>query len=652
MWFFSEKCSNCKAKVKQDASFCPQCGEPSPRASLVCQGCGKELKGSAKFCAACGSAVRPKSSEAAPVDRLNRWRRSPDEFARRIEAGDLQGMLRRGLVVEPGTKALVFQGGALAGVVAQGTFDLGRPMPGVDTAAPATAILVDAGDTPLSLLYRDLSSREDVPVDVIVEAVVRLADPAALWGNLMHGREVLAIGGLAETLWSAGANVVRARVKQTAADELKGNLELKHLLENEWRQQVTESISRGGLELVELRFVEFSSPAYDKIRQRRAETFLAEQRIADAEHRATLNRRLREVLTRDRMDKFTSANDFEQFVRQTEHEMGMKEVIRAAEMEELKRAYESKREDAEIARRHLLEKLELEHELAVQRLHWTGQSEQLDHEIRQRRRTLEAQQQAEWSQFQQDLHRREALRGEHLKDTQAKADEVRMKIKVAEEAIELRRRKAGQEHEAESLRIQREQEEKDREAQRRLEEREQAARHELEKIRALSEAEQARLAADLKKTEVFKGMSEDQILALMAKDSPHVAAAIAERAKAQAQAHAATSTEMKALYEKILLDKESQRLSEADRLERVMARAMEAVERMAGGSTDRERRQKEEIQSVMSQGMDRMADVAVAKAGASGSVAAQAADVVCPNCHRQVPAGSKFCDNCGHQFFQ
>ena len=81
-----------------------------------------------------------------------------------------------------------------------------------------------------------------------------------------------------------------------------------------------------------------------------------------------------------------------------------------------------------------------------------------------------------------------------------------------------------------------------------------------------------------------------------------------------------------------------------------MGCAMESMERVAGGSVVRERQQKEEIHSVMGQSMDRMADVATAKAGtASGQ--AHGADIVCPNCHRQVPAGSKFCDNCGHKFF-
>jgi len=144
-------------------------------------------------------------------------------------------------------------------------------------------------------------------------------------------------------------------------------------------------------------------------------------------------------------------------------------------------------------------------------------------------------------------------------------------------------------------------------------------------------------------------MSEEQILALMAGDSPHVAAAIAERARAQAQA--GTGAEVKALYEKILAGKES----EADRIERMAGRAMESMAQVAAGSADRERQQKEEIKEVANQSMDRMADVATAKAGATGgqpAPATPAAEVVCPKCQLQVASGSKFCDNCGHQFFE
>jgi len=391
-----------------------------------------------------------------------------------------------------------------------------------------------------------------------------------------------------------------------------------------------------------VRFVAFSTPAVDALRKRRGESFVLEQKADHLEQREALIRRIRETLNRDRMAQFTSSQDLEQFIRQTEHELGMKELIRQVEMDDLKRTFDQKHQDAEIARRHLLETLELEHRLAVLGKQQTLTDKQFEHKVRIERETLKAGHEADWETFQLQLRKREAVRVDSLKETQVKAEAVRAKINLADEAMALRRKKDELEHENETHRLAREQEARDREA-----------RRELEKIHALSAAEQARLAADLKKTETLKEMSVDQILALMAKDSPHLATALAERARAQAQAQsgAAVSAELKAVYEKILAGKDT----ETDRLERVMDRAMQSVERVAAGAAGTERARKDEIKEVVSQDMDRMADVALTRAGAPGSPgspAAQAAVVVCPGCLKQVAAGSRFCDTCGHKFFE
>jgi len=645
MGFFSDKCPQCGGKVRRGASFCPHCGEPAPRSSLICPACSKEIRAGGKFCPKCGAPVESTSEEPMPVDELNRWRPLPDEFARRIEAADLRGALSRGIVVEPGTKALLFQGGALAGVVTQGTYDLNRPLEGVELAAPATAILIREGDVALPLVCRDLRTREDVPAEAAVEVVVRLADARALYANLMHGRDRLSTGGLADLVESESANVVQARVRAVSVDQLEGNLDLKATLEADLRQEVAPSLARNGIELVGLRLVGFAAEGFDEIREARAKTFLAGQKIDETERRAALNRRLRETLTRDRMDKFTSERDFREFIRQTEHELGMKEVIREAEMDDLVRTFREKREDAETARKHLLEKLELEQRLEVLGRQHAVDDAELRHRLEGRRRELEAQQASEWQQVQQRLAIGKAVRGDAL---EAERDDLQFKREKFQLGKEAREWKDDRDHQRESLRIGREQEERDREARRRIDEADREAARELERMRAMSEAEQARLAADLKKTEVLGGMSEEQILALMAKDSPHVAQAIAERAKARAQAGA--SAEVKALYERILAGKEA----EADRLERVMERALGNVERVAGGAAAREREHTGEIKDVTADAMDRMADVAGAKAGAPGGAAAGAPEmnVLCPNCHQQSPAGQKFCDNCGHRFFE
>jgi len=638
MGFFSNKCPNCGGKVRRGASFCPHCGQAAPKAKLACPSCGAEIRAESKFCPKCGAPVTPPTGEAPPVDKLNRWKRDPLEFARRIEAADLRGMLKRGLVIEPGTQALIFQGGRLVTTASAGTYNLNEPLGDVDVSAPATAILMDAGDVTLHIAYTELRTAEDVEVAGGIEVAVRLSAPQAVFENLMHGRESLPIEALARLLSSESANLVQARIKQTSVKDLRGNLDLKSAIEADLREGVSASLARSGLELVRLRVVEFSEGAYADVRGEAGAVFVEEEKAGVAERRAQLNTRLRELLTRERMEKFSSEKDLEEFVRQTEHELGMKDVVRAAEMEDLKRTYADKRQDAEIARKHLLEKLDLEHQLVVQRIQWSGEAEELDHKVQQRRKALAAHQEAEWEQAKGRQRLAELERQEREADEESK---LRITKEKARLGAELRKQKVALDDEEERLRIERQraeaevgQEIADREFQR-----------EMEKLKALSAVEQARLAADLKKTESMKDMTEQQIMALMAEKSPHVAAAIAERYKAEAQAGA--SAEVKALYEKILAGKEA----EADRIERVMDKALGSVERVAGAGAERERQQKEEVKDTAEKAMDRMADVAAARAGASGAADERAAKLLCPKCKHQVPAGSKFCDNCGHQFF-
>ena len=400
-------------------------------------------------------------------------------------------------------------------------------------------------------------------------------------------------------------------------------------VESDLRQNIGQILQRNGLDLCDLRFVDLSSKAYDKIRDRRAETALKiaeiaeknrerqaetalfEDHAADEEHRTALNSGLARHTPRS---KWTSmprrtiwSNSSSRQIMRTRLGAGCEN----AELDSLKTDVQEKSVDRRI-----------KHTQSTQPQIHAIDDAQRQHQLRAAQETGSV------------------LRKERVSEAEANAAAelalARQKIRLGMDA---RKEKIALDHEEESQRLQREQEEKDREVKRRMEEKEQDARHELEKNQSL-------LAADLQKTEIFKGMSEGQILALMAKNSPHVAAAIAKRAKAQAGGQ--TSKEVQDLYDKILKGKES----EADRLERVMGRAMKSMERVAGGSVSRERQQKEEIQSVMGQSMDRMADVAAAKAAAPGTGRSQGADIVCPKCHRQVSAGSQFCETCGHKFFE
>ncbi|KPK61768.1 MAG: hypothetical protein AMK73_07770 [Planctomycetes bacterium SM23_32] len=535
MGFFSDKCPSCGGKVRRGASFCPHCGEQAPRARAVCPSCGATLKGGAKFCGKCGAPIRPGPEGEVAVDEMNRWRRAEGEFARRIEAQDLRGLLSRGLVVEPGTRALIFQGGSLAGTAEPGTYDMNRKLGKVDAAAPATAILMDAGDVTLQLGYQGLRTEEDVAVNAAAQAVVRLGKPEALYTNLMHGRQRLTESELADFLGAEGANLVQARIKGASVKDLAGNLELRQQMEEGLRAGIGDMLAENGLELVRLRFLDFYGDAYEQVRQARGKTFVKEELAAEDERRAALYRRIRSTLTRDQMDKFASAKDLEEFIRQREHEMGMKDVIREGEMEELKRTYEETREDAEVTRRHLLEKLEAEHGIEVARTKAEGRGEILEEELKQR----------------------EAIFQAGMGETKRKMD-FALEARAGKQELDLEKTRAEQ---------------------------------------AISEqARDAEARRELERLEAMGNLSEEQILAIAAAESPEAARAVVERYRAQA----AGNEKVQQIYEDML-----------DRIERMARDAMRA-----------------------------QADAA---AGAGGRARA----LRCPNCNGSVEPGSRFCEHCG-----
>ena len=635
MGFLSDKCPSCGEKVRKSASFCPHCGKPAPQARLACPSCGREVRSGAKFCPQCGAPVAGGGDESA-VDEMNRWRRDPLEFARRIEAADLRGALTRGLVVEPGTQAMIFQGGALAGTVTAGTYDLSSPLGEIDAAAPATAVLMDAGDVTLGIGYEGLRTAEGMPVDAMFLVVVRLSDAAALHANLMHGRTSLPVDSLGKLLANTAADVIRARVKGVPAAELRGNLPLKNAIEADLRAGVSPALERSGLTLVELRLAEFGGEVYERITGIRGRLYVAEELVAEAEQRAELRQRSREAVKRDEIGARAATEEVRDFDRQLSHDARMKERIRAEEQESLRREQRHAAEGAERAYAHGTELQDIAHETQADRARRALDAERLDDRLQQGRKVGAA---GRDENFQDATHKQRIA---DLKRRQAAADaesELQRDIREGEAGLKLRSQKVHVDDEEERMRIEKEriraeiaQDMADREAKR-----------ELEMIRALSEAEQSRLAADLRKTETMKDMTEGQIMALVAENSPHVAAALAERYKAEAQT--AMGDEMRALYDKLLAGKDA----EADRMERIMDKALGSVERVAGAAATRDGQQRQEVKDLASQSMDRMADVAAARAAAGGQADGRPTLVVCPKCDAKVPADMKFCDSCGQQ---
>ena len=617
MVFFKNKCPACGAVVKPDAAFCPNCGAVAARGERPCPHCASPNQGAANFCVKCGKTMDLSTGRGAL------WARHPGDLATKIAITPANLFAHRNLTVEHGARALVFADGRLVHELGPGSYDLG-PEPPPNTLAHdtwvflrdllvqlgivkgkrvrqivATALLVDEGD--LDLKFDAIAlTRDPIKIAVEIRVVLALNDPANLFTHLMKGRANYTLDDLRGDLFDELQNALAEALARRTAFELNSNLELKDRIAEEVRLHLARSLGRYGLEFKQVRAVTFRHQVLDEQQRVKEELLLqttereaktaGRRRLFDALNEAEIQQiaqHTRQIENRElklrhlqRLRRMALNNRIDEL--RVEFDKRKAQLATNAEFRELVAAFSERRDDHDHARRRLIERLDLEHELALKVL--KGELSEKDAEQERSRRLAAARTAADVAELERDA-----------------------KIKTAHAALDLRQRKTALESDAEQQRIAREQHAKDREA-----------RRDLDRIKALSDVEQARLAADLRKSDSMKHLSEAQIMALMADKSPHVAAAIAERYKAEAQV--AASGEMKDVYEKLLAHK----TGEADRVERLAGKMLDAVK-----------------------------DVAAARAapGAPTTPAAQPG-ILCPTCRRQVVAGAKFCDNCGHQFFE
>jgi hypothetical protein len=155
---------------------------------------------------------------------------------------------------------------------------------------------------------------------------------------------------------------------------------------------------------------------------------------------------------------------------------------------------------------------------------------------------------------------------------------------------------------------------------------------------AMAPPEQAALLADLHKTETLSGMTEEQILALYAKDSPEIAKALAEKFKAAGSSEAEAKEKSEKLLERMLSEKDAW-------VKTVLEMHRDGIQAV-----------KEIAQSAMNSQRDTARSAATPVFVQSGSPNYPYAapppptqPLICGACRNASPAGSPFCHHCGHR---
>ena len=154
----------------------------------------------------------------------NRWTRGEGDLAVRVDAADVgRALLRlsRPLVVEEGTRALIFAAGEFKGEVPPGRYDMAGDLPGflralnhLTTDQKVTAVLCDAGTFGLDIGPYVVESADGESVRVRGRLSLRVDDPRVLLVNVIKGHRRV-------TVHAADARAGEPSVEVRLRDELR-----------------------------------------------------------------------------------------------------------------------------------------------------------------------------------------------------------------------------------------------------------------------------------------------------------------------------------------------------------------------------------------------------------------------------------------------
>jgi hypothetical protein len=265
---FDPKCPRCGNTVSRQAKFCGTCGFALSGGKIACGVCGAENSADAKFCRNCG---RLMSQAAAPEIQHHHWARNDGDFAVRIEANDLPGMLQRGLIVEPGTNALFIERGVNRGVVPPGAYGVegaGQKLWNwASSGIPeqATVLLVSVTPAELQFSLGGRFTRDPLPIGLTVRLQVEVTEPARVLINLLGGRERYTLEDLRQYLYPEVVQAADDWLRKHSLQELAEQPGQREALELALEQSLQTTFSQSGLRFLQARTVELNLEPYDKV---------------------------------------------------------------------------------------------------------------------------------------------------------------------------------------------------------------------------------------------------------------------------------------------------------------------------------------------------------------------------------------------------
>ncbi len=451
MGMFSNRCQNpdCGARVKKRANFCSRCGWAGEGSLTKCDECGKRVGRTSRFCWNCGADI---AASKPPRIVGNRWVRDEEEIAVRIYPEDVKGITKRYVTVEPGTVGVIERNGKFVKEREYGTEVMDSFL---RLRKPESIILIMAGDIVLRPTFAKLHDANYTELDVTVQVVLRINDYDTFVRQYFQGhKRRVTYSSFESSMSHELENHVRSVISSSTIEDMYGNEDWREGFESKLRNAMTVTLSRNGLELVQVNFVDFGGDRYEELLQERGEVergnhaadFLGEKvaiqrRVAQLQAEGKLDQakagkelavKVREMNNQCAVRAVLSDSEREEAVEQAWHELELKNHLRQYELEDLEDEHARQQQQQDVAEQMELEKLQTEHQNEIAMAVLIGRNKcdgtRAEFEREQGRLSAENRLDIEWKESEQ--HRRDR-RADAVQNYELLIEESRSNLEIA-----------------------------------------------------------------------------------------------------------------------------------------------------------------------------------------------------------------------------
>ena len=588
-------CPECGTTLPMEAKFCKNCGSSI---SNTCLDCGTSVSDGAAYCPSCGTNLRG-DADTGPATASNdgSLRLPPKTFASRIRESQLKadGLLnwlrqKQEVNVEAGNRALLLENGELKVELGPGSHTLDtlrNKLTDLRRGENFVAVLVEDGETQVSLRVENVRTATEYPIDVEMELIVGIDEPELFFTTLMADRDAITTDDFERLLGDALRDELEATLSQYEYEQLYGNRDLKQKLRQDIDRQCRDTFRRNGLRLVELRSFDYDDDR-DEIREGRKQVDIREDKEDIADSEAELDRWERERETDD------TVHQENQRVRRKTAEQSADHEIETQEIEQ-----EHEKDDMQRRHGHKAKREQVEHEEEKKTVRKERETE---------RRAIE--------------HEQDTEELEDLIDIKAKKDQQKLNRKEREQDLDIRKDKHDVEVEQE-----------------RLEARDSV---DLETLASMEDVDEA--VAELAEIEKAEDLTPEQLEALGAKDSD-------ELAKARQEAHDAEAERQRVEDQKEFREEIKEMAEDSmDRMQETGETAMDSVSE-TGQAAAEDTSDNVIVSGTDggSDSGDTTIVQGGTESGGDGGDAPDKM-IVCPECGGEMSYGNDFCTNCGFEF--